>query len=198
MRSDIPQWAGRVSPNSVRRLYASEAKGIRDDSLIDDVGYAILARCESILMATEAHQRRKAACPLCGQVIRHNWKDDFLLHCKDCKWELSWGAYRKSYRKKQLHAGGMEPFIRAFVSDFTKASSSQEKMILIDTLLHRYHGEYEGAQGRPGATNLIALRGQKAIVALLDEIGGRIPAPEQAKRWVEKVRLEESPPWQIQ
>ena len=186
-----------MASKSLRRLYASEGKGIRDESLIEEVGYAMLARCESILIATEAHQRRKAACPLCGQVIRHNWKDDFLLQCEDCQWELSWGEYRKSYRKKQLHAGGMEPFIKAFVGDFPKASNSQNKLILIDTLLHRYHGEYEGVQGRPGATNLIALRGQKAIVAFLDELGGKSLAPEQAERWVEKVRIEEEPPWKI-
>ena len=201
MRSDRPQWAGRVPPHRIKRLYAWDAKGIVDEAMIDEVGYTLLARCESILTVTEAHNKRRVACPLCGQFILHNWNDEDLLRCGDCDWQLSWGAYRKTYQKKQLHAGGMEPFLKAFAVDFSQARDPQDKMILIDTLPHRYHGEFEGSEGRPGALNLIAVKGTKEVRAFLDGLGGKElepKYPDAAEAWVERVKREEEPGWQME
>ena len=35
----LPRWAPRVPQDKVRRLYETDARGIYDDELIDDVGY---------------------------------------------------------------------------------------------------------------------------------------------------------------
>lgn len=200
-RSDRPQWAPRVHPRLLKRLYALDARGILDEALIDEVGYALFARCESILAVTEAHNKRMVPCPLCGERIHHAWDDSEVLNCGACNWRLTWGDYRKTYRKRQLHAGGMEPFIRAFVDDFQRATSAREKMVLIDILVHRYHGEFEGAGHRPGALNLIAVRRLKEGLAFLDELGGRDPQlryQREADAWVEKVRREQRPGWQFE
>jgi len=52
------QWAKKVSPNKIRRLYNLDAQGIMDEELIDDVAYTFYARCESILTVTEASRGR--------------------------------------------------------------------------------------------------------------------------------------------
>ena len=53
MKSDAaPRWAPRVRRSKIRRLYETDALGIYDDELIDDVGYALLARCRSFLAAS--------------------------------------------------------------------------------------------------------------------------------------------------
>ncbi len=52
MKSDKPRWAGRVSRAQILQLYATDAKGIVDEELIDEVGYALLTRCESITAVT--------------------------------------------------------------------------------------------------------------------------------------------------
>ncbi|MBI5289694.1 MAG: hypothetical protein HY873_12045, partial [Chloroflexi bacterium] len=46
--ADEIQWARRVKPEVIRRLYTRDAKGIVDEELIDEVGYAMYARCHSI------------------------------------------------------------------------------------------------------------------------------------------------------
>ncbi|MEX2225792.1 MAG: hypothetical protein WEB52_05000 [Dehalococcoidia bacterium] len=38
--ADEIKWARRVRPETIRRLYTLDAKGIVDDELIDEVGYA--------------------------------------------------------------------------------------------------------------------------------------------------------------
>lgn len=51
-----PVWAPRVRQHKIRQLYEDDAKGIYDEGLINDVGYALLARCLSFIAANEATQ----------------------------------------------------------------------------------------------------------------------------------------------
>ncbi|MGC9523034.1 MAG: hypothetical protein ACP5HG_14265 [Anaerolineae bacterium] len=62
----LPTWAPRVKPERIRQLYALDAQGIYDDELIADVGYGLLARCQSFIEANEAVDGR-ARCPSYGE-----------------------------------------------------------------------------------------------------------------------------------
>jgi predicted RNA-binding Zn-ribbon protein involved in translation (DUF1610 family) len=148
-----PRWAGRVPRHKIARLYATDAVGIVDEEQIDDVGYALLARCESMVLAVEA-QDGKALCPKCGDIVYHSAKSD-TVKCSECGWELPWQDYVRSSRRKQLHPGGIAPFIAEYLEQFPKANTPRKKMIQIDNLIHRYHWELQGDPGRPSAVNLI-------------------------------------------
>lgn len=52
----------------IRRLYETDAKGIYDGDLIDEVGYGLLARCESFIRANRA-RAGEVPCPECGQIV---------------------------------------------------------------------------------------------------------------------------------
>ena len=52
-RTEI-EWAPRVSLSKIRELYIREARGTCDDELIEEVGFGLFARCQSILEFTEA------------------------------------------------------------------------------------------------------------------------------------------------
>ena len=54
-------WAPRARPELIRRLYESDAAGLLDGELVDEVGYALLLRCKTIQCVTE---RR---CPECHE-----------------------------------------------------------------------------------------------------------------------------------
>ena len=60
-----PEWAPRLPQKLIRKLYESDARGFRDEVLVDEVGYAILARIDSIITATESAQGR-VKCPTCS------------------------------------------------------------------------------------------------------------------------------------
>jgi hypothetical protein len=61
-------WAPRVPPHTIRRLYETDARGIVDEEQVDEVGYALYARCRSILRVTAAHGHH-ATCPRCERTI---------------------------------------------------------------------------------------------------------------------------------
>src|SRR5258706_13527685 len=104
----LPQWAPRVPQTHLRRLYEQDAQGIYDEDLMDEVGYALLSRCQSFLDATAAVQGR-APCPICGRVVHHNGKKEALLHC-DCGWTLTWEDYFTPIQPTQL--SGAEPVVQ--------------------------------------------------------------------------------------
>jgi hypothetical protein len=148
------RWARRVQPELIRRLYTLDAKGIQDDELVNEVGYAMYARCESIRIATEAHSGR-ATCPICQSVIqRKGWKKSELLVC-ECGWELSWGDYHKSYQRKQLHGGKAYPFFTEFIESWPKRRTYGDKLLAIDRVVHGMHVDMQQGFFRPAAVNLI-------------------------------------------
>lgn len=165
----LPTWAPRVTQREIRRLYETDAKGIHDEELIDEVGYGPLARCLSFIDAAEA-VRGRARCPRCSGVVMHAGRREEVLRCK-CGWELTWGDYFKTIQHKQL--SGAEPVLdqfRNFVQAFSADRTPQEKTILIDRLIHGFHWYYKtNAKTRPVAINLIKGR-LSEVVAFLENL----------------------------
>lgn len=165
----LPTWAPRVTQREIRRLYETDAKGIYDEDLINEVGCGLLARCQSFIDAMNAIWG-KARCPRCSSIVLHTGRKEELLHC-NCGWELTWAEYSKTLQDKQL--SGAEPVLkqfRDFVRAFPAARTPQEKTILIDRLIHGFHWYYKTHHPtRPVAVNLIEGRmGQ--VVAFLETL----------------------------
>ena len=189
-RHDRPTWAGRVPRHKIAELYKKEALGICDEVLIDDVGIGLLVRIEHIFRAKNANSGL-ASCPLCQRDIPHDFDPAFLLRCESCNWELVWAEYQKSYQGKHLIASGMTDFLKEYVEKYRVARSPQEKLILIDTLIHRYHWELEGGLTGPGARDLIGGKPSEVIDFLNHLSYGTSSSPEilaTREEWLEKVR----------
>ena len=190
VRHDRPTWAGRIPRHKIAELYRKDALGIRDEELIDEVGIGLLVRIEHIFRAREANSGL-ASCPVCRQGIEHDFEPEFLLRCESCNWELAWLEYQKSYQGKHLIASGMTAFLKEYVAKYRVARSPQEKMILIDTLIHRYHWELEGDLSGPGARDLIGGKPQEVIDFLNQLSYGTRSNPEilaTRQEWLDKVR----------
>jgi len=190
VRHDRPTWTGRVPRHKIAELYKKDALGICDEVLIDDVGIGLLVRIENIFRARAANSGL-ASCPLCQREIPHDFDPAFLLRCESCNWELAWAEYNKSKQGKYLIASGMDPFLKEYVEQYRVARSPQEKMILIDTLIHRYHWELEGGLTGPGARNLIGGKPNEVIDFLNQLSYGTRSSPEilaTRKEWLDKVR----------
>lgn len=172
----LPVWAPRLRKLQIEQLYQRSAQGLLDEELIDDVGYALYSRCTSMLQVSQAI-RGNPPCPNCGAPAQLDSEPDPFARCVSCGWACPWGLYQKTYQHKGLFAGGLEPFIQDFVRAFPAARSHRERMVLIDSLIHRFHWESEGVtDGRPGATSLIEGK-MKDIMAFLDRLsyGDHIP-----------------------
>lgn len=166
----LPEWAPRVPKRKIRQLYETDAQGIYDLDLINEVGYALLARCESFITANRARDG-ELPCPSCGETVRRvKGQADEVLRCP-CGWRLPWADYFKTMQHKQL--SGAEPVLeqfRDFVRAFPAARTPQEKMQCIDRLIHGFHWYLKTDRPtRPVAVNLIEGR-LSDVVAFLDRL----------------------------
>ena len=167
------RWEPRVPQHMIRRLYQTDAQGIYDAELIDDIGFRLFARCQSFLEAEEA-RRGRAKCHGCGAIILHSSgfsseDKQRLLKCGDCGWEISWGEYFSTIHKKQLSGGDLVSLFRNFVARFPCARSPREKMLLIDRLIHGFHYNLESGPRRPSGVNLIE-GSMREVIAFLNQL----------------------------
>ena len=151
----LPEWAPRVKQSLIRRLNETDARGIYDDELLDEVGWRLRARCESFIEAVDA-ARGRVHCPVCGEIVRHHAGVDEVLHCSGCGWEMAWRTYFRTFQHKQL--SGAEPVLALFaefVAQFPQARTPQKKMLHIDRLIHGFHYHLQFGPTRAVGVNLI-------------------------------------------
>ena len=122
-------WSRSVSRDKIRRLYESDARGMLDEELLDDVGYGIYARCEDMLEVAEADKGR-VKCRNCGNIIVRQEGEEAehpgvgtvlgggeaeMLKCDECSWQTTWGEYCKSLRGKNMRPSRCEHLFEAFI-----------------------------------------------------------------------------------
>ena len=174
------QWAPKVRRDKIWRLYRNDARGLVDETLIDDVGFALYQRCQSIIMVTK---RKCIPCPRCGHIILcpgECWSRQIPIVCPECAWSATYGQYRDSWRHQDLHGGNAMYAFRTYVERYERASSPRERMLLIDRLIHAFHWSLRHNRPHgPAANNLI--EGSHAdVVAFLDRLAdGEVQAQRE-------------------
>ena len=176
-----PNWAPRVRPHTIRRLYENEARGILDEELVDEVGYALYMRCRSILRFTAAC-RGRVTCPGCERAVERRGRDrKEPLRCAGCGWETSWGAYLDTAKGKHLNGGGAVDLFEEFAAKFGRARGAREKLLLIDRLIHSFHWRaYLKQYTRPAGVNLIEGTWEE-VLDFLDRLTHDGEAPPEMK-----------------
>ena len=197
MRLEI-QWGPRLPKWKLRRLYESDARGLLDEELLDEVGALLLERCRDILKVKDAQHGRVhcARCDKIGQtslILRPPTKGDprdVLLTCPVCGWQITWGDYHKSFKRHQLNPGGATASFSAYIGSYSAAQTPQAKMLAVDRLIHEFHYSYSSLPDqptRPVGVNLI----EGKLPDVIDFLGQLTlgPAPAVADEW--QIRLAE-------
>jgi hypothetical protein len=194
-KNDRIRWAPRLSKERLHRLYRSDAAGMLDEELLEDVGYILLDRCQSILEVAEAKKGR-VRCPTCHEVGRETVFErergrQAMVICPVCGWQTTWLEYIKSYKRHQLNLGGAGPAFEAYVGDFPAARSPQEKMLAVDRLIHAFHyslTDLPDLPTRPAGVNLINGKLEDVITFLNELTFGTGSTPglgETRQEWQE-------------
>ena len=186
------KWCKKVPQALISRLYNQSASGICDDELIDEVGFALYARCESIISATNGFEKKCLTCLNCGADIPLS---ENIFNCP-CGFHATWDEFRASYKGKQLHAANALPIFISYKKDFPKAKTYGEKLICIDILIHAFHiknsyyktlDSYDPkdesvALNRPTGANLIE-GSLSEVILFLDNLSAIQEYSQEKKRW---------------
>ena len=165
-------WAPKITQTKIYRLYHNDEIGAVDDVLVEDVGLSLFLRCESIRQVT----RREVQCPRCLTVfcLSDSWKaPPGNRFCPSgCRWYTSWEAWHESWRHRDLMGSAAMGAIDSYLHDYPKATTSRQKMVCIDQLIHAFHISLRtGNAGRSFANNLIE-GSHKRVVEFLDGLSG--------------------------
>jgi hypothetical protein len=96
------------------------------------------------------------------------WSADETVECAKCGWHILWATYHQSYRSKQLFGANATGIFEAYHKVFPRAQTAQEKMILIDQLIHAFHIGLKEI-GRQVAANLME-GSLKEVIHFLDKL----------------------------
>jgi len=186
-RSGSIEWAPRLAPGLLRRLYLLDVKGIQDESVLDEVGMTLLVRCEDIRRVSE---RR---CWRCGGELEGEKVKGSRLKCVDCGWSTGWTTYRNSYKQRRVHGPRALPAVKAFLREYPRAQGWSSKMVTIDRLIYSVHesfGQGQDPKVVPLAENLIEGSPEDTFV-LLESLAtgdqGTAGLNEIKLAWTEKV-----------
>jgi hypothetical protein len=152
-------WAKRVSRRDIQRLYESDAQGMLDEDLIDQVHYAIHARVCDMFEVREAQQFGRVKCRHCGEPIPQPYwmgasNKKRVLKCEKCGWQVTCGEFYNSYTGKSMLPGSAFDLFERYLERFSKAKTPTEKMLLIDWLIHQFH-MMQGVARMPVGVNII-------------------------------------------
>jgi len=170
------KWAQRLSKNDIYRLYKSEASGLLDEELLDEVGIGLYSRCETIKQVTER------LCPNCSRVIEGAFNGNNLdrsISCSNCQWISKWSNYRQSYKTDRIHGGRAYKYFIAYLDEYPLCKTARDKMLIIDRLIHYLHEDIDNERSvTPAAMNLIKGK-QKDIREFIEELAYSGNMPEQ-------------------
>ena len=203
---DALTWSPLLPKGRLRQLYLTEARGIYDDELIEDVGMYLYMRCKDILTVHRAREDKKVRCPVCqgaqrDTLIQRCGGRSEVLTCPVCGWKIVWEDYLKAVKRKQLNAGGAVKAFENFVNDFGNTDSARTRMLAIDRLIHEFHysaKERPEQPTRPVGANLIAGH-LESVIEFLDKLtAGEFCAPEMKSvrdEWNRNLHALESIDW---
>lgn len=145
-------WPAKLNLTVLRQLYLSDAKGICNEELADEVGLTLFLRCKYGKSDMDLMNQYAIRCHNCGEIIYG--ATDFR-ECK-CGQQYSYKEYRRNYRRNNMPTGAAAKVFNQYIIDWPNAKTYQDKIILIDRLLHEFHlSLVSGTVNRPVAMNFI-------------------------------------------
>lgn len=171
------RWARRLPPRLLKRLYESDARGIRDIDVCDEVGMYLWTRCRTYALVL----RREVECPVCWTIFPIASEGESHCPGDGCDWHTSLAAYNQSVRNYHAYPGRATDAFLSFHRRYPHARSYQQKILLIDQLVHSFHvDEKTGIPTKSVASKLFE-GNKKAVVQFLDDLCAL--HPDDKEQW---------------
>jgi hypothetical protein len=148
------KWSEKVARGKLIKLYQSDAKGLADGDLLEDVGYTFYVRCKQARDTREHLDKGEIICHHCGAANKAASYAG-LIACP-CGYYYTYREYRRSCNANSMPGGRATEIFNAFADKWPLCKDEKEKMLLIDWLVHECHvSVMTGGQGRSICVNLI-------------------------------------------
>ncbi|MDR1689494.1 MAG: hypothetical protein LBS21_12920 [Clostridiales bacterium] len=148
------KWAKKVSRNDLLKLYQSDAKGLLDEELLDEVGFTFYIRCKQAKEVRELMEKGRMLCLQCGEILQAQ-SYTAPVKCK-CGYIYTYREYRRSCNAINMPGGRATPIFDDYMKKWLDSKTASQKMTVIDWLIHECHVTLmSGVRGRSVCVNLI-------------------------------------------
>ena len=197
------KWSPRLPLNKLRQLYLSQANGMLDEELLEDVAVTLYLRCKDIIAVDKACHG-EVRCPFC---YADNLKEVYItvnrdeygraldkLQCGECSNEFSYAEYRRCHKREQLNMGGAGDAFKRFIKEYESPAPPEKRMLQIDRLIHEFHYSLKSKPEQPTRSVGPNLLGANLTVSMkfLDELSGIADDDPDLKVNAEKWREEKA------
>lgn len=143
------KWSKRLEKEKLKKLYLSDASGMLDGDLLNDVALTLYLRCLDIIAVRDARNGR-VRCPECYSNSDKNncinlpelpfaEREQYILVCADCGFSFTWQEFRYSYKGGQLNPGGAVPAFERYIKMYERKLGEKDLMLEVDRLIHEFH-----------------------------------------------------------
>lgn len=132
---NIFKWARRVTQEQIKQLYESDAKGILNIKLLEEVGCGYYARCYQAKEERNLINNKQIKCHNCNQMLSSNDK----LYICNCGYKYTFNEYKKSFSLNKMPKGNAIPIFDLYITKWNCAKDDAEKMRVIDWMTHEIH-----------------------------------------------------------
>ena len=120
-------------------------------------------------------QTGRVTCRNCGAPVPQSFwlgprNRDKILQCGQCGWKATCGEYYESYTGGSMRPGSAYDLFEDYMARFARAKTAQEKMLLIDWLIHLFH-VMQGVARMPMGVNVI-LGSTDQVRELIESLAG--------------------------
>ncbi len=163
VRAARVQHAPKVPIGWIVQLYQRDALGIRDDEMVDRVGWRLYERCRAVLLVSDS----RVACPVCQTLFPVPWvgqPPNRVSVCPGCGWSITARTFHESFEHQDLNGGNAREAFEEYLERYDRATGYRERMLAIDRVIHALH-----RSGGLAARNLLEGR-PRQVLAILDEL----------------------------
>jgi hypothetical protein len=162
----------------LQRLYDADARDFRDLELCDNVGTILYLRCRTFVLVSQ----RQVECPACHAVFDVSPQGESRCPQEGCHWATTPDDYAQSIRNHYAFPGRAMDAYRSFYDRYPKARTYQDKILLIDQLIHSFHVVAETGTPTKSVASKLLEGNKKAVVRFLDDLSARNPDDKDAWR----------------
>lgn len=178
-------WSPKIRPSKIWQLYQNDARGTIDEVLVEDVGLALLQRCQSVKLVTQ----RQVECPRCGTVFSvcepGSWRMlPGVQTCPKpgCGWETTAEEWHQSWRHRDLLGSAAIEAFETYLQSYPRAHTTEEQMVCIDQLIHSFHMSLQVQKPNRSFANNLIEGPHDQVVELLDRLFAK-PGGTDKEEW---------------
>lgn len=120
------KWSKKVALKDIFKLYQTEAQGLIDEELVDEIGLTFYMRCKQASEVRGLIDRGQMLCLQCGTVLT-KIDDNEVVNC-NCGYSYTFREYCRSYTAANMPGGRATEIFEHFAKTWPHLKETSQKM----------------------------------------------------------------------